>query len=187
MPAESQESEEVLLLRAQLAAQSELLEEQERIFVEQSKKLTAAMEELKQRAERENRLKEEIIHMQSALLAELSTPIIPINDRVLVLPLIGSIDGVRGQRILEALLTGITERRARTVIVDVTGVGHLGAEIAALLVRATVAVRLLGAEVLLTGISAASAAVLVQLGTDLRTLRIRRDLQSGIEYALSRK
>lgn len=176
---------EILMLKAQLAAQTELLEVQERIFVEQSSKLTAALHELQQRAERENRLHEEVIRMQRALLAELSTPIIPINEHVLVMPLIGSIDRIRAQRILEALLTGITERRARVVIVDVTGIAKLDAESAALLLRASHAVRLLGSEMVLTGIGPTLARAMIALGIDLQSLITRSELQSGIEYALS--
>lgn len=174
------------MLRAQLAAQTELLEVQERIFLEQSSKLTAALTELQQRSERESRLQEEVIRMQRALVAELSTPLIPINERVLVMPIIGSIDGVRAQRTLEALLNGVAERRARIAILDVTGIARLDTESAGLLLRASRAVRLLGAEVVLTGIGPALARALVDLGIDLGELVTRRELQSGIEYALSR-
>lgn len=176
---------ELLMLKAQLAAQTELLEVQERIFVEQSEKLTAALHELQQHAEREKRLHEEVIHMQRAMLAELSTPIIPINERVLVMPLIGSIDSLRAQRILEVLLNGIVERRARIVIVDVTGIAKLDADSADLLMRASQAVRLLGSEIVLTGIGPGLARTMISLGIDLRALITRSELQSGIEYALS--
>lgn len=178
--------EELLVLKAQLAAQTELLEVQERVFLEQSGKLTAALQELKQRSERESRLHEEVIHMQRVLLAELSTPIIPINERVLIMPLIGSVDSMRAQRILEALLSGVAERRARVVILDVTGIARLDGESASLLLRASQSVRLLGSELVLTGIGPDLARALIGLGIDLRNLITRSELQAGIEYALSR-
>jgi rsbT co-antagonist protein RsbR len=178
--------DEKVILMAQLAALTELLEAQERIFIEQNRKLLTAFEELKQRAESERRLHEEVNRMQGALLEELSTPMIPLSERVLVMPLIGSIDRVRAQRILEVLLNGITEKRARMVILDVTGLPRLDSENANLLVRAARAVRLLGAEMIITGIGPDLARSLVELRIDFGALVMRSELRAGIEYALQR-
>jgi rsbT co-antagonist protein RsbR len=176
--------EENLVLKAQLAALTELLEAQERTFTEQNHQRLAAIEELKQRAESERQLHEQVSRIQRALLEELSTPIIPLSEHVLVMPLIGSVDSLRAQRILEVLLQGITEKRARKVILDVTGLPRLDAENAKLLVRAARAVRLLGAEVIITGIGPELARSLVELHIDFGTLVTRSELRAGIEYAL---
>ena len=111
---------------------------------------------------------------------------IPLSERVLVMPLIGSIDRVRAQRILEVLLNGITEKRARMVILDVTGLPRLDSENANLLVRAARAVRLLGAEMIITGIGPDLARSLVELRIDFGALVMRSELRAGIEYALQR-
>lgn len=127
------------------------------------------------------------VRAQSAALRELSTPIIPISDEVLVLPLIGALDQQRSQQITEELLARIIEKRARICIVDVTGVPVVDTQAATSLVRIAHAVRLLGAEVVLTGIRPEVAQALVGLDVDISSIVTRRDLQSGIAFAMPRK
>lgn len=141
----------------------------------------------RKRAEGERaQLQQEIIRVQAAALAERSSPIIPITDDILVLPLIGSIDTERGQQVLDTLLHGTSERGARVVIVDITGVRTLDTQAASTLTSAAQALRLLGVAPVLTGIRAEVAQTLVGLGIDLSGITTRSTLQSGIQYALSR-
>ncbi|MDC0722340.1 PAS domain S-box protein [Nannocystis bainbridge] len=130
------------------------------------------------------RLQEEIIAVQAATLAELSTPLIPISAKIVAMPLIGSIDPARAQRIIETLLAGISEARASTAILDITGVAVVDTQVADSLMRAARAVKLLGAEVILTGIRPDVAQTLVHLGTNLDGIVTRATLQSGIAFAM---
>lgn len=140
-----------------------------------------------QRAEEEREaLRQQVISAQQAALRELSTPLIPITDEVVAMPLIGSIDSSRAQLVLETLLTGVAERRAGTTIIDITGVPVVDTQVANALIRAAQAVRLLGARVILTGIRPEVAQTLVNLGVDLSGIVTRGTLQSGIAEALGR-
>ena len=133
------------------------------------------------------RLQEQFIAVQAAALAELSTPLIPITRDTVVLPLIGTVDAARAQRVLETLLAGIATTRARVAILDITGVSRLDAQVTDCLLRAARAVRLLGAEVVITGIQPAVAQALVGLGVDLGALVTRGTLESGISWAMNRR
>ena len=138
----------------------------------------------RKRAEEERaRAQDEYIQMQSGLLAELSTPLIPLTQAVVVMPLIGSIDSQRAQQVLDTLLHGITERHARIAILDITGVPIVDTHVAGALIRAAQAAQLLGAQVVLTGIRPEVAQTLVGMGTELRGIITRSDLQSGIAFA----
>lgn len=139
----------------------------------------------RQRAEAERaRLREEVIRVQDELLAQLSTPLIPLNPRVVLMPLVGDMDAKRARRTLEALLRGLERTRAPVAIIDITGVSNVDAHVADTLVAAARAARLLGTEVILTGIRAGVARTLVRLGTDLAGLHTRKSLQEGIDCAL---
>jgi rsbT co-antagonist protein RsbR len=131
-------------------------------------------------------LQQQIIDYQKLLLAELSTPLIPVADGVLVMPIIGTVDDARARRIMEALLEGISRHRARSVILDVTGVSVMDAHVAEALLRSARGARLLGAEVILTGIRPAIAQILAGLGVETGDLITLGSLQSGIAYALLR-
>lgn len=146
--------------------------------------LEANIETLRDRLAGERELYEELMRMQDAAMAELSTPLIPVAERVLVLPLIGAIDDARAQRILEVVLQGATMQRARCVIIDVSGIPRFHATNAKLLFRLSRALRLLGAEMIITGLSAAAAQALVGLNIDLRELTTRAELRAGVELAL---
>jgi rsbT co-antagonist protein RsbR len=137
----------------------------------------------KQAEEERVRTQDEYIQMQAGLLAEISTPLIPLTDGVVVMPLIGSIDSRRAQQVLDTLLQGITERHARIAILDITGVPIVDTQVAGALIRAAQAAQLLGAQVVLTGIRPEVAQTLVGLGTELRGIITHSDLQSGIAFA----
>jgi rsbT co-antagonist protein RsbR len=127
---------------------------------------------------------EATIKAQAAALRELSTPLIPISERAVVMPLIGAVDAARAQEIMETLLAGVATHRADVAIVDITGVSVVDTQVANALLQAARAVRLLGAQVVLTGIRPEVAQTLVGLGVELQGLVTRSTLQSGIAYAL---
>jgi len=127
-----------------------------------------------------------LIEAQRAELLALSTPLIPIADEVIAMPLVGQIDAPRAQQILETLLGGIVNNAARVAILDITGVRTVDTEATNAIVDASKAVRLLGAEVVLTGIGPEVARALVELGSDLGGIVTRGTFQSGIAYALGR-
>lgn len=141
----------------------------------------------RKRNEAERRqLQDEVIAIQAATLAELSTPLIPIGANIVAMPLIGAIDESRAQKIMQSLLSGITETKARTAILDITGVSVVDTQVAEALLRAAQAARLLGAEVILTGIRPDVAQTLVGLGTNLDRIVTVGTLQGGIAFAMRR-
>jgi PAS domain S-box-containing protein len=134
-------------------------------------------------AERES-LQEQLINAQRDALRELSTPLIPISDEVVIMPLIGTIDSGRAQMVLETLLEGVARYQASLAILDITGVVTVDTQVAQALVGAARAVRLLGAQVMLTGIQPQIAQTLVHLGVDLSGIQTQGSLQAGIAAAL---
>jgi len=135
-----------------------------------------ALDDLREASEQQRRLLD--------LVRELSTPLMPITEGILVLPLVGTVDSQRAQQIMDVLLEGISSQRARVVILDITGVPVVDTSVANYLLQATQAVRLLGAECVLVGITPEVAQTVVGLGVDLHGLATRSDLQGGVEYAL---
>ncbi len=139
----------------------------------------------RQRVEEERaRLSEEIIRVQDEQLAELSTPLIPLDDRIVLMPLVGTLDSKRARRMIEALLGGLSETRPPVAIIDITGVSVVDTHVANTLVQAAQAARLLGTHVVLTGIRGGVARSLVGLGVELEGLTTRKSLRDGIAYAL---
>ena len=127
-----------------------------------------------------------LIEAQQDALRELSTPLLPIAEGVLAVPLVGALGPRRAQELIDTLLHGITELRARVAILDVTGIREIDGDVAASLIHAARAARLVGAEVMLTGISPVVAQTLVALGADLSGITTLATLASGIERALKR-
>jgi rsbT co-antagonist protein RsbR len=128
--------------------------------------------------------REAIIADQNRMILRLAAPIVPIHDGVLLMPLVGTITAERAAHILESRLQGIARQRSSAVILDVTGL-HVEDEGAMdHLLQAARAARLLGATVILVGISAESARILTKTGADLHGITIRGDLKSGVEHAL---
>jgi anti-anti-sigma regulatory factor len=138
---------------------------------------------LRQAEEERLKLQDEIIRMQAAALEQLSTPLIPITDDILVMPLIGTIDSRRAQKMTETLLQGLATHQARTAILDITGVPVVDIEVAQGFLRAARAAQLLGARVVLTGIRPEVAQTLVGIGADLRDIVTYSTLQNGISAA----
>ena len=120
------------------------------------------------------------------VINELSSPVVPIVAGVLVLPLVGAMDSQRATRFLETLLEAISARQAEVVLIDISGVPVVDTGVAFHLTQAARATRLLGAEAVLSGITAPVAQTLIGLGVDLNDLRTFADLQSAFAYALIR-
>jgi rsbT co-antagonist protein RsbR len=120
-------------------------------------------------------------------IQELSNPIIPVYNGVLVVPLVGRVDSARAQALTEALLEAIAREQAEMVLLDITGVAVVDTNVANHLMQTARAASLLGSQVVLVGISAEVAQTLVQLGLDLGRLVTLSNLQSGIEHALAQQ
>src|SRR5881409_2985256 len=127
--------------------------------------------------------RERIIRQQQEAIRELSTPVLPVRERLLILPMIGIIDPQRSRQLTEQLLRAIRANRAKVVVIDITGVPAMDSNVANHLVRTVDASRLLGAMVIVTGLSPEIAQTLVTLGVDLSKMNTVGDLQGGIEEA----
>lgn len=121
-----------------------------------------------------------------AAIRELSTPVIRVHQRVLLLPLVGAVDTYRAQQFMETILTRTSEDQAKVVIIDIAGVPVIDTKVADHLLKTTAAVKLLGADTVLTGISAQVARTMVQIGVDLSTMQTCSRLAEGLEIALNK-
>ena len=127
-----------------------------------------------------------VIAQQSQTISELQTPVIQVWDRILALPIVGTLDTARTQEMNEALLQKIVETGAEIVILDITGVPIVDTALAKHLLETVSAARLLGAEVLIVGLSARTAMTMVHLGLDLGGVTTRTTLAKGLELAFDR-
>src|SRR5881409_3429005 len=127
--------------------------------------------------------RERVIRQQQEAIRELSTPVLQVRERLLILPIIGVIDPQRARQLTEQLLRGIRTNRAKVVVIDITGVAAMDANVANHLVLTVEAARLLGARVIVTGLSPEIAQTLVNIGVDLGKMNTVGDLQGGIEEA----
>jgi len=118
------------------------------------------------------------------VLSELSTPVIHLWKDVLLAPIIGTLDSQRAQSMSEKVLNAVSETGAKLVIVDVTGVPLIDTIVGEFLIEMFSAVKLLGADVILTGIKPEIAHTLVKLGIDFDMVNIKRDLESALKYAM---
>lgn len=154
-----------------------------RVSLAGTERLMACVQDISERLERDQ-LREELIQRQAALLSELSLPLIPLTDRVVVVPLIGTLDEQRAQALLETLLQGAARLGAEVLLIDITGVPLIDTAGADALLRAAQAVQLLGARVVLSGIRPEIAQTLVSLGADMRSIQTYSTLQAGIAQTL---
>ncbi|HEX7838092.1 MAG TPA: STAS domain-containing protein [Kofleriaceae bacterium] len=127
--------------------------------------------------------RERVIRAQQDAIRELSTPVLPVRERLLILPIIGLIDPLRARQLTEQLLRAIRVNRAKVVVIDITGVPCMDAMVANHLVRTVEASRLLGALVIVTGLAPEIAQTLVTIGVDLSKMNTVGDLREGIEEA----
>ncbi|WP_437321657.1 AAA family ATPase [Sorangium sp. So ce385] len=170
----------------------ELSEANERLSAQSEELRDANLRLLHELGERERaeearaQLQEEVIRFQREKISELSTPLVPITNDVMVMPLIGTLDEERAEDVLQTLLDGATRSGARVVIIDVTGIKGVDHRVANALINAANALRLLGTQAVLTGIRGEVAQALIRLDIDLSRIAIRGTLQSGIAYAIGR-
>jgi len=127
--------------------------------------------------------RERVIREQQEAIRELSTPVLQVRERLLILPIIGLIDPQRARQLTEQLLRAIRQNRARVVVIDITGVPVMDSNVANHLVQTVEASRLLGATSIVTGLSPDIAQTLVNIGVDLSKMNTVGDLQGGIEEA----
>jgi rsbT co-antagonist protein RsbR len=127
--------------------------------------------------------RERVIREQQEAIRELSTPVLQVRDRLLILPIIGMLDSQRARQLTEQLLGAIQANRARVVVIDITGVATIDLVVANHLVQTVEAARLMGASTIITGLSSKIAQTLVDLGVDLAMMKTVGDLQGGLEEA----
>jgi PAS domain S-box-containing protein len=154
--------------------------------------LLGLSEDISLRKEAEDAMRREMVLLEAqkqllALVRELSTPLLPLSEGILVAPLVGQMDATRGEHFLESLLAGIQRHAAEAVLIDVTGVPSVDAEVAELLLRATRAAGLLGTSCALVGVSPQVARTLIELGVDFGSLRTYANLGTGMAAALSER
>ena len=127
--------------------------------------------------------RERVIREQQEAIRELSTPVLQIRNRLLILPIIGVLDSQRARQLTEQLLAAIQSNRAKVVVIDITGVATIDVNVANHLVQTVEASRLMGASAIITGLSSRIAKTLVDLGVDLSMMKTVGDLQGGLEEA----
>jgi rsbT co-antagonist protein RsbR len=127
--------------------------------------------------------RERVIHDQQEAMRELSTPVLQLRERLLILPIIGMLDSARARQLTEQLLAAIRDNRATVVVIDITGVATIDRTVANHLVQTVEASRLMGASTILTGLSSEIAQTLVDLDVDLGMMKTVGDLQGGLEEA----
>jgi len=127
----------------------------------------------------------ETMTRHQAAIRELSTPVIKVYERILLLPIVGTVDTQRAHQIMETVLVQVVEQQAKVMILDIAGVPVVDTKVADHILKTTAAVQLLGAQTILTGISASVARTVVQLGVEITRMHTRSKLSEGIELALS--
>jgi PAS domain S-box-containing protein len=128
---------------------------------------------------------QQVIAAQEQALADLSTPVIPLLEHILVMPIIGVVDSERARDIMRSLLKSISDHQARIVILDITGVPLVDSGVAAHLNKTIQAARLKGVTTIITGISEVVAETVVDLGIDWSNIQTERDLEAGLMSALA--
>jgi anti-anti-sigma regulatory factor len=164
---------------AELRRRTDALGEANEAMRAANERLSLELFEREQAEAARTALKKELMRVQ--------TPLIPITDRIMVMPLIGVIDAPRAQAVLESALAGAAERRCEVVILDITGVKKVDEDVIGTLVSTTAALRLLGTQAVVTGVRPEVAQALVAMGVDLRAMLTLGTLQQGIAYAMDRR
>ncbi|MBA1189243.1 STAS domain-containing protein [Pseudomonas entomophila] len=130
--------------------------------------------------------REGVIKRQQEELLELSTPVVKLWDGVLALPLIGTLDSQRSQTVMESLLQRIVDTGAEIAIIDITGVPTVDTLVAQHLLKTVTAIRLMGADAIISGVRPQIAQTIVHLGLDLGALTTKASLADALKLALSR-
>ena len=129
---------------------------------------------------------DEVVARQRQELMEISTPVIRLWEGIVAVPLIGTLDSIRSQVVMESLLTGIVDEQAAVAILDITGVPMVDTLVAQHLMKTAMAVQLMGAECVISGIRPQIAQTIVHLGIDLREITTRATLSDALKYGLAR-
>ncbi len=140
----------------------------------------------RKRAEEERQRLHEELHEQAEIIRKMSTPLIPISDEIMVMPLVGAMDPQRADQVLESILAGIATNHPRVAIIDITALATVDADVANTILRAASAARLLGVHVFLTGMRSEVARTLVDSGLDLSGIVTCSTLKAGIAIAVKR-
>lgn len=156
-------------------------EEQNQLYVSFDKWITPMYNEL---INKYSTIWERTVSLQKIALQELSAPLIPVFEKISVMPLVGTIDTERARLIMENLLTGVVKHRAEVVLIDITGVPVVDTMVAHHIIQAADAVRLVGAKCMLVGIRPEIAQTIVNLGINLNQVITTSTLRKGIEKAL---
>jgi len=127
----------------------------------------------------------EMLDRQASAIDALSTPLIPFRDEILIMPLVGEMDERRADQLRESLVNGLHQASAKVAIIDLTGVPPFSESVADGLIRAARGARLMGAQVILTGMRAELANMLARLGIAFEGMVVKRSLEDGIEYAMT--
>jgi rsbT co-antagonist protein RsbR len=128
----------------------------------------------------------DLVEQQRRTISELETPVIQVWDGILALPIVGSLDTMRTQEMNEALLQRIVDTGSEIVLLDITGVPVVDTAVARHLLETVAAARLLGADVLIVGLSPRTALTLVHLGLDLAGVTTRTTMAKGLQLAFAR-
>ncbi len=180
----SARTEDLRLANRQLGAANQQLGAANQQLGTTNERLKVELLQREQAEQQRAAMQEQMLEAQRQRLAELSTPLIPLTSRVVVMPLIGSMDTERAAQVLDVALSGAKRHQARVVILDITGMKHIDTHVTGMLLRTASALRLLGAQAVLTGIRPDIAQTMVGLGVNLDTIVTRGTLESGIAYAL---
>jgi rsbT co-antagonist protein RsbR len=140
----------------------------------------------RKRAEEERQRLHDELREQAEVIRKMSTPLIPISDEIMVMPLVGAVDPGRADQILESILTGIAANHPRVAIIDITALAAVDADVANTILRAAAAARLLGVDVYLTGMRAEVARTLIDTGLDLSGVVTCSTLKTGIALSTKR-
>ncbi|KAB8140144.1 STAS domain-containing protein [Chloroflexia bacterium SDU3-3] len=140
-----------------------------------------------QEAQRQLEEREHEIATQSQIIRETASPIVPIYDGILVMPLVGALDSLRISQVMESALEHIVDKQAEVLIIDITGVPIVDTGVANHLLQMARAISLLGAEVVVVGIGAEIAQTIIQLGLDMSAIMTMANLEAGIAYALEQR
>jgi rsbT co-antagonist protein RsbR len=159
-----------------LSQQREEVRHQQAVLAAQNQELAQALAELQASTEIREKL--------AGTIRKLSVPVVPILQRVILIPLVGEIDAERAELLLERLLDGITDEGARIAILDITGVPIVDVQLVEWLVKATMSARLLGAQCILVGIGPEVAQALVASGANLESLMTRANLRQAVEHSI---
>ncbi|MGZ9812677.1 STAS domain-containing protein [Pseudoroseicyclus sp. H15] len=127
--------------------------------------------------------RDKVIKRQQDEMMELASPVVELWDRIIAVPLVGTLDSMRAQEVMENTLSAIVDKKADIVIIDITGVSTVDTQVAQHLIRTAAAVRLMGAEAIISGISPRIAQTMVQLGVDTGEVRTRSSLRMALADA----